>query len=32
MERVVDNANQIIEAGGKLRPAPAEDNKKKKKP
>ena len=33
MERVVDNANQIIEAGGKLGPAPPpEDNKKKKKP
>lgn len=32
MERVADNANQIIEAGGKLGPAPAEDNKKKKKP
>ena len=32
MERVADNANQIIEAGSKLGPAPAEDNKKKKKP
>ena len=33
MERVVDNANQIIEAGGKLGPAPPpEDDKKKKKP
>ncbi|HXI22653.1 MAG TPA: hypothetical protein VNG71_02180 [Pyrinomonadaceae bacterium] len=33
MERVVDNANLIIEAGGKLGPAPPpEDNKKKKKP
>src|SRR2546425_5377147 len=33
MERVVDNANQIIEAGRKLGPAPPpEDNKKKKKP
>jgi hypothetical protein len=33
MERVADNANQIIEAGGKLGPAPPpEDNKKKKKP
>jgi hypothetical protein len=33
MERVADNANQIIEAGSKLGPAPPpEDNKKKKKP
>lgn len=33
MERVVDNANLIIEAGGKLGPAPPpEDDKKKKKP
>jgi len=33
IERVADNANQIIEAGGKLGPAPPpEDNKKKKKP
>src|SRR5205823_7210565 len=33
MERVADNANQIIEAGRKLGPAPPpEDNKKKKKP
>jgi hypothetical protein len=32
MEHVADNANQIIEAGGKLGPAPTEDNKKKKKP
>ncbi len=33
MEHVVDNANQIIEAGGKLGPAPATDeDKKKKKP
>ena len=32
MERVADNANLIIEAGGKMGPAPAEDNKKKKKP
>ena len=31
LERVADNANQIIEAGGKL-PAAAEDPKKKKKP
>ena len=33
MEHVADNANLIIEAGGKLGPAPPpEDNKKKKKP
>ena len=33
IERVADNANQIIEAGGKLGPAPPpEDKKKKKKP
>ena len=33
MERVADNANLIIEAGGKLGPAPPpEDDKKKKKP
>jgi hypothetical protein len=32
IERVADNANLIIEAGSKLGPAPAEDNKKKKKP
>ena len=32
MERVVENANQIIEAGGKLEPAPVEDPKQKKKP
>jgi elongation factor P hydroxylase len=33
MERVADNANQIIEAGSKLGPAPPpEDDKKKKKP
>jgi hypothetical protein len=32
MERVAENANQIIEAGGKLGAAPVEDNKKKKKP
>src|SRR2546423_12650915 len=33
MERVAENANQIIEAGGKQGPAPPpEDNKKTKKP
>lgn len=32
LERVADNANQIIEAGGKLPAASAEDQKKKKKP
>ena len=32
LERVADNANQIIEAGGKLPAAAAEDPKKKKKP
>ncbi len=32
LERVADNANQIIEAGGKLPAAPVEDPKKKKKP
>lgn len=32
LERVADNANQIIEAGGKLPAASAEDPKKKKKP
>jgi hypothetical protein len=32
LERVADNANQIVEAGGKLPAAPAEDPKKKKKP
>ena len=32
LERLADNANQIIEAGGKLGPAPAEDPKTKKKP
>ncbi len=30
MEHVVDNAHEIIEAGGKLGPAPVEDPKKKK--
>jgi hypothetical protein len=32
IERVADNANQILEAGGKLPAASAEDGKKKKKP
>ena len=32
LERVAENANQIVEAGGRLGPAPVEDNKKKKKP
>ena len=32
IERVADNANQIIEAGKKLPAAPADDDKKKKKP
>ena len=32
LERVADNANQIIEAGGKLPAASTEDPKKKKKP
>ena len=32
LERVADNANLIIEAGGKLPAAAAEDPKKKKKP
>jgi len=32
IERVADNANQILEAGGKLPAASAEDPKKKKKP
>jgi len=32
LERVADNANLIIEAGGKLPAAAAEDSKKKKKP
>jgi len=32
IERVADNANQIIEAGGKLRAPAADDDKKKKKP
>jgi len=32
IERVADNANQIIEAGKKLPATPADDDKKKKKP
>jgi hypothetical protein len=32
LERVADNANQIIEVGSKLPPPAAEENKKKKKP
>ena len=32
IERVAENANQILEAGGKLPAASAEDSKKKKKP
>lgn len=32
IERVADNANQIIEAGSKLAPPSADENKKKKKP
>ena len=32
LERVADNANQIIEVGSRLPPPAAEDNKKKKKP
>jgi hypothetical protein len=32
IERVADNANQIIEVGTKLPPPPAESEKKKKKP
>jgi hypothetical protein len=32
IERVADNANQIIEVGAKLPPAAAESDKKKKKP
>ena len=32
IERAADNANQIIEAGGQLPAASAEDEKKKKKP
>lgn len=32
IERVADNANQIIEVGAKLPPPPAESDKKKKKP
>ncbi len=32
IERVGENSNQILEAGGKLPAAPAEDPKKKKKP
>lgn len=32
IDRVADNANQILEAGGKLPAAAAEDPKKKKKP
>ena len=32
IERALDNANEIIEAGSKLPAASAEDNKKKKKP
>jgi len=31
VERVVDNANQILEAGGKLAPPSADEDKKKKK-
>ena len=32
IERALDNANEIVEAGSKLPAASAEDNKKKKKP